>query len=80
MCRFAAQIRCGKRFNQRFLKKAAIFIWAIVQCAIFQLHTLFAKSRISLYKAFEGGDAVASLTENNAVEGNAGKQKRMVNW
>ncbi len=46
----------------------------------FQLHTLFAKSRISLYKAFEGGDAVASLTENNAVEGNAGKQKRIVNW
>ncbi len=45
------------------------------KCAIFQLHTLFAKSGISLYKAFEGGDAVASLTENNAVEGNAGKQK-----
>ncbi len=49
-------------------------------CSIFQWHTLFAKSRISLYKAFEGGDAVASLTENNAVEGNAGKQIRIVNW
>ena len=72
--------RCNVFLLKNILKKAAIFILAIVQCAIFQLHTLFAKSRISLYKAFEGGDAVASLTENNAVEGNAGKQKRMVNW
>lgn len=27
---------------------------------------------IRKYKVFEGGDAVASLTENNAVEGNSG--------
>ena len=39
------------------------------------LPTLFAKSRIALYKAFEEGDAVASLTENNTVEDNSGKQK-----
>ena len=36
--------------------------------------------RIALYKAFEGGDAVASPADNNAVEDNSGKQKCVVNW
>ena len=45
------------------------------QCSVFQLPTLFAKSGIALYKAFEGGDAVASLTENNAVEDNSENKK-----